>query len=142
MSDSKPSLRRTREDRLITFAQVNTKVHYLQAFWRWVTLLAEDDYQGAIEALYWSNGTSWTAEMFKNRVVTFFGGDDAWSVIVPNDRLVGVIDESADFRARGNDEFGWFMAQIPLTTRPADPKDDEIPLMGLATSFFVRPHGE
>jgi hypothetical protein len=30
------------------------------------------------------------------------------------------------------------MAQIPLTTRPSDPKDDEIPLMGLATSFFVR----
>jgi hypothetical protein len=30
------------------------------------------------------------------------------------------------------------MAQIPLTTRPADPKDDAIPLMGLASSFFVR----
>ena len=30
------------------------------------------------------------------------------------------------------------MAQVPLTTEPADPKNDEIPLMGLASSFFVR----
>jgi hypothetical protein len=34
------------------------------------------------------------------------------------------------------------MAQIPLTTEPADPKNDEIPLMGLATSFYVRRHHE
>jgi hypothetical protein len=33
------------------------------------------------------------------------------------------------------------MAQIPLTTQPANPKDDEIPLMGLASSFFVRELG-
>ena len=30
------------------------------------------------------------------------------------------------------------MAQIPLTTEPDDPKNDEIPLVGLASSFFVR----
>jgi hypothetical protein len=32
------------------------------------------------------------------------------------------------------------MAQIPLTTQRGDPKNDEIPLMGLAASFFVREH--
>ena len=30
--------------------------------------------------------------------------------------------------------------QAPLTTEPSDPKNDEIPLMGLAASFFVREH--
>jgi len=31
------------------------------------------------------------------------------------------------------------MGQIPLTTEPADPKKDDIPLMGLAASFYIRP---
>lgn len=31
---------------------------------------------------------------------------------------------------------------MPVTTEPADPKDDKIPLMGLASSFFVRQFGE
>jgi hypothetical protein len=30
------------------------------------------------------------------------------------------------------------MAQVPVTTEPADPRNDEIPLMGVAASFFVR----
>lgn len=30
------------------------------------------------------------------------------------------------------------MAQAPITTEPADPKNEEIPLMGGAASFFVR----
>jgi len=139
---SKSPLVRLREDRLILFPRVDTKENYLKAFWRWVSLIAEDDYQQALEALQWPNGTSWTADALKERVTTFFGGNDPWSVVIPNDRLVGVINDAADFKPRDNDEFGWFMAQIPLTTQPADPKNDEITLMGLACSFFVRPRGE
>lgn len=30
------------------------------------------------------------------------------------------------------------MAQVPVTTEPADPKNDGIPLMDVAASFFVR----
>ncbi len=58
--------------------------------------------------------------------------------MVPNQRLVGVINDAAEFEPRNREGLGWLMAQVPLTTEPDDPKDDEIPLMGLATSFFVR----
>ena len=40
---------------------------------------------------------------------------------------------------RNHEGWRWFMAQVPVTTAPADPKDDAIPLSaGLASSFFVR----
>jgi hypothetical protein len=139
---SKSGLPRVGEDRLILFSRNDTKENYLSAFWRWVAILADDDYQLGLEALWWPNGTTWTAEKFKDRIATFFGGGVAWTVVVPNERLVGVINGNADFEPRGNNEFGWLRAQIPLTNEPADPKRDEIPLMGLASSFFVRPRGE
>ena len=119
-------------ERLILLPLVDSKSNYLDGFWRWVELLANDDYHRALEGLHWPCGTSWTPESLKNRITTFFGGDAPWSVVVPNERLIGVIDDDAQY------ERGWFMAQIPLTTEPADPKNDAIPLMGLASSFFVR----
>ena len=125
-------------DRLIRLPTADTKLDYLVGFWRWVELLADDDYTGALEALYWPRGTTWTPKELKERVTTFFGGDSSWSVVVPNERLVGVINEAAEFQPRDRRGGGWFMAQIPLTTEPDAPKNDEIPLMGLAVSFFVR----
>jgi len=125
-------------DRLIRLPTADTKLDYLAGFWLWIELLAADDYIGALEALYWPRGTSWTPEELKERVTTFFGGDAPWSVVVPNERLVGVIDDASEFEPGDREGVGWFMAQIPLTTEPEDPKDDEIPLMGLAASFFVR----
>jgi hypothetical protein len=74
----------------------------------------------------------------KEHLTTFFGDDDPQSVAVPNDRLIGVIDDAAEFQPRNREGWGWFLAQVPLTTEPADPKNDVIPLMGLAASFFVR----
>jgi hypothetical protein len=123
--------------RLIRFAPIDTKLGYLAGFWRWVELLEAGDYMGALEALYWPRGTSWTPEELKVRVTTFFGGDAPWSVVVPNDRLVGVINDASVFEPGNGEGRGWFMTQIPLTTEPADPKNDGIPLMGLAVSFFV-----
>ncbi len=125
-------------DWLIRLPLVDTKANYLVGFWQWVELLAADDYQGAIEALHWPKGTSWTPEKLRERITTFFGGDAPWSVVVPNDRLVGVINDAAEFEPRNREVSGWFIAQVPVTTEPADPKHDEIPLMGLASSFFVR----
>ena len=125
-------------DCLIRLPLVDSKANCLDGFWRWVELLAKDDYRGALEAIYWPKGTSWTAETLKNRITTFFGGDAPWSVVVPNDRLIGVVNDAAEFQPRHSEGRGWFLAQIPLTTQPADPKNDEIPLMGLAASFFVR----
>ena len=129
-------------DRLIRLPLVDSKANYLDGFWRWVELLAADDYKGALEALLWPNGTSWTPEALKKRVTTFFGGDAPWSAVVPNDRLVGVINDAAEFQPRNREGWGWFMAQVPVTTEPADPKNDKIPLMGLASSFFVRERDE
>ena len=101
--------------------------------------MEQDDYDGAIKALYWDKPTGWTAEKLKERVTTFFCGPDPWHVVIPNDRLIGVINDGADCSfepVHGGRR--WFMAQIPLTTEPDDPKNDEIPLVGLASSFFVR----
>jgi hypothetical protein len=117
---------------LIRFPIEDSKLNYLAAFWQWIALLEADDYDSAVNALYWSKPTTWTGAALKDRITTFFGGDDPWFVVIPNDRLIAVINDSATFSP------GWFMAQIPLTTQPVDPKDDEIPLMGLASSFFVR----
>jgi hypothetical protein len=127
--------------RLIRLPVVDSKANYLSGFWQWVELLATDDYARALEALHWPKGTSWTPEKLKERITTFFGGDAPWSVVVPNGRLVGVINDAAEFQPRNRDGWGWFMAQVPVTTEPADPKNDEIPLMGLASSFFVRELG-
>jgi hypothetical protein len=125
-------------DRLIQLPMVDSKGNYLDGFWQWVELLATDDYQRALEALHWPKGATWTPDALKNRITTFFGGDVPWSVVVPNDRLIGVINDAAEFQPRGQAGWGWLMAQIPVTTEPADPKNDKIPLMGLASSFFVR----
>src|SRR5262249_10150645 len=119
---------------------VDSKANYLGGFWRWVEMLANDDYRGALEGLYWPRGTSWTPGALKSRITTFFGGDAPWSVVVPNERLIGVVNDAAEYQPQNQDGWGWFLAQIPLTTEPADPKNDAIPLMGLASSFFVRPH--
>jgi len=126
---------------LIRLPIKDSKLNCLNGFWQWVELLAKEDYRSALEALYWSEKNPWTAETLKKRVTTFFGGKDPWSVVIPNQRLTNVINDGFDFKPRGRKEWGWFMGQIPLTTEPADPKKDDIPLMGLAASFFVRPHG-
>ncbi len=124
---------------MIRFPKEDSKDNYLAAFWRWVALLEADDYDGGVDALYWDKPTAWTGANLKERITTFFGGDDPWFVVIPNDRLIGVINDACQFATKQSDDHrGWFMAQIPLTTKPDDPKDDEIPLMGLASSFFVR----
>jgi len=128
------------EERLIRLPIQDSKENYLEGFWQWVRLLAQDDYQGALESLYWSRDVSWTQNALKERVTTFFGGCHPWTVVIPNDRLVKVINDSAEFQARNAKEWGWLMAQIPVTTEPEDPMRDDIPLMGLATSFLMRQH--
>ena len=123
---------------LIRLPSIDSKAVYLNAFWRWVERLAIDDYQGAIDGLHWPKGTAWTPESLRDHLTTFFGGAEPWRVVVPNIRLVTQINDQATYAPRNKDGWGWFMAQIPLTTEPANPRDDGILLMGLATSFFVR----
>ena len=93
-------------DRLIRLPLVDTKANYLNGFWRWIELLAADDYAGALEALHWSKATTtWTPEVLKARITTMWGGDKPWSVVVPNERLVGVINDAAEFQPRNAE--GW-----------------------------------
>lgn len=101
-------------DRLIRLAVEDSKATYLAGFWRRVELLAANDYQRALEALYWPKGTSFTPEKLKERVTTFFGGDAPWSVVVPNDRLIGVINDAAKFQPRNREGWGWFRRKCHL----------------------------
>lgn len=132
------------DDRIIRIPRVDAKANYLAGFWSWVQVLADNDYQRAFDGLWWPPYTSWTADTLKERITTVFGfGSPApWFVVVPNDRLIGVVDDAAQWQPKTAEGHGWLLAQIPLTTEPADPKNDEISLMGLAASFFLRPFGE
>ncbi len=124
---------------LIRFQPIDTKEIYLGAFWRWVELMADDRYDLAAKAFL--SRSTWTADGLKERVTTFFGGDAPWHVVIPNDRLIGVINDNTTYSPM-DDERGWFMAQIPLTTETDDPKADDIPLVGVAVSFFVLDRGD
>ena len=57
-------------DRLIRLSTADTKLDYLAGFWRWVELLAADEYSGAIEALHRPRGTSMASEGLKKQVTT------------------------------------------------------------------------
>jgi len=123
---------------LIRLPIVDSRENYLEGFWQWVQRLSQGDYQGAFEGICWPQNSSWTAESLNERVTTFFGGPDPWTVIIPNERLIKVINEATLFRDRNETNPGWLLAQIPLTTDPQESKRDDIFLMGLAASFFFR----
>jgi hypothetical protein len=123
---------------LIRLPIEDSKSNYTEGFWQWVSMLADGDYERAVEAIVWPKGSSMTADALKKCVTSFFGGDKPWSVVIPNDRLVNVINERIECEFGIPEGGGWFMGQIPVTTALTDPKDDGILLAGLATSFFVR----
>ena len=87
-------------EHLIRLPIDDSKTNGLGGFWRWVQILADDDCQRALESLYWTGDTSWSPEKLKERVTTFFGGDDLWSVVIPNERLINVINEAAKIKPR------------------------------------------
>jgi hypothetical protein len=130
----------TNGERLIRLPIRDSKENYLEGFWQWVRYLEQNDYQGALEALFWPKNLSWTPDALRKRVTTFYGGRDPWAVVIPNERLIKVVNDDAEFQARNKEGSGWLLAQIPLTTQLKDPKRDDIPLMGLAASFFFREH--
>ena len=125
---------------LIRLPCEKTTENFLRGFWLWVERLALGDYQGAIDALYWKEKVLWTPDSLRHRITTFFGDTHPLTPIIPNERLIEVVNEGAETDWSGND--GWGLAQIPLTNTPENPKGDEIMLMGLAASFFVRRHDE
>jgi len=88
----------------------------------------------------------------KDQISSFFGGKNIFTPVIPNERLIGVVNDAAEFQPRttkwgwGRFSFkkqkdhGWLLAQIPVTQKPEDAKSDKVPLTGLAVSFFIRAH--
>jgi len=86
----------------------HTASAYLDAFWQWVTLMADGDYDAAIDALYW-DGDKPEPSAIRHSIEHFFGGPDPWSVVVPNERLVDEINRSAEIQLPTEDQPGSFI---------------------------------
>ena len=134
---SRPNLK-INSSNLIRLPLEDSKENYLKGFWDWVSLMADDDYSRAVEALYWRRKPIFTPKKLKERITSFWGGGKPWSVVIPNARLVKVVEDQADFDPSSGSQPGWLMAQIPVTTEPDRIKEDDISLQGVAVSFIVR----
>jgi len=134
---------------LILLPAIESKENFLAGFWRWVECLSSRDYRRAFESIYWPGETSWwrrksswTPAALEKAITRYVAGPEPGFAIVPNERLVGVVNTAAEYRGATRDDKGWLMAQIPVTNSKLDPKDDAIPLLGMGVSFFVLPHRE
>lgn len=140
-------------DALIRLPRVDTRESYLLGFWRFVELLAEGRYDAAVAGLLWPAGRPVDPNGFRQAIEGFFGGEEPWSVIIPNERLVAVINDAAEIelpaahaaRACCDDPTmhghgpGWMLCQIPVTNEPHRAKEDDVVLMGIAASFKLVP---
>lgn len=114
---------------------------FLFAFWQWVGIFAAGDDQRTMDALFWESSprSSELLSLFRK----FWGGAEPWHVIVPNQRLVGVVNDAAETEFPAEPSWhagavGWGLAQVPVTTTPHLALHDDVVLMGVAVSFFVR----
>ena len=113
---------------------------FREGFWRWISLLAEGDFQAAVEALRWGEGTEMSPGQLEERIATFFNDSDVMVPIVPNERLVAMIDEKMEIE--WDEEDGWGRALLPVSNEPDRAKEDDVALMGIAITFFVVKQGE
>ena len=111
---------------------------YIEAYWTWIRLLASDDFDAAISALVWDDEEAMTSEQLKTLISTIYAATE-WAVIVPNDRLVGVINSSfeTNLEARHEGDNGWFLAHIPVSGEPERALEDDVELFGVGVSFSV-----
>jgi len=124
---------------LILLPQENTEQNFLDGFWKWIEILASGDYVKATEALYWER-EPWKPDKLKHQITTFFSKTEPFIPVIPNQRLINVVNENSEIVWNQDGDGGWAMAQIPVTNEPENSKEDDVPLMGLAASFFVRKH--
>lgn len=127
---------------LILISGPPTREAFLAAFWQWVAILAEHEPARASAALWWARPPR-DPEALARQILTFWKSDRPWHVIVPNDRLIAVVNDAADVSIPsdprwGDGRVGWGMAQVPVTDHPDRAKDDDVPLMGVAVSFFLK----
>lgn len=122
---------------LIRLPCKNSNQTFLDGFWQWVEILASGDYKKAVESLYWER-EPWSPNDLEHRITTYFSTEDkkTFVPVIPNDRLIKAVNDTAEIE--WNEGGGWGLAQIPVTNKPENSKDDDVLLMGLAVSFFVQ----
>lgn len=120
---------------LIRLPCENSNQNFLNGFWQWVEILTLGNYKLAVESLYWER-KPWGPEDLERQITTFFSKTVPLFPVIPNQRLIKLVNDNAE--VQWDQEGGWVLAQIPMTNEPAKSKDDDVPLMGLAASFFVR----
>ena len=113
---------------------------FREGFWQWADLLAAGDFQAAHESVRWAEDSDMTAEKLEERIATFFNDKDNMVPIVPNERLVGLINGKMEIE--WDEEDGWGRALVPVSNEPKRAKEDDVSLMGIAVSFFVVAEGE
>jgi hypothetical protein len=82
---------------LILFPLEDTKGNYLSGFWQWVEHIANRNYALALESLYWTETPTWTPAKLEKRIARFFPGDTPWVPVIPNRRLIEVINDAAEY---------------------------------------------
>jgi hypothetical protein len=137
-------------DALIRLPRIDARENYLAGFWRLVELLATNRYDAAVAGLVWPGGRPIDPDGFRQAIEGFHGGDAPWSVIIPNERLIGAINDDAEVElphadgaccsdSRVHVHEGWMCCQIPVTNEPDRAKADDVVLMGVAASFRLVP---
>jgi len=119
---------------------------FREGFWKWVDLLARGDFAAAVSAIRWGEGASMSPEQLEQRIAAFFNESDHMVPIIPNQRLIDLIDEKMEVEwcvdeLSGEQEDGWAMALLPVTHEPHRAKEDDVSLMGIALSFFLVKEG-
>ena len=108
---------------------------FREGFWMWVALLVSGDFSAAVASIRWGENSAMTPEELEERIASFFNDSDVMVPIMPNERLVSMIDEKMEIE--WDEEDGWATALIPVSQEPQKAKEDDVSLMGIAVSFFI-----
>lgn len=115
---------------------------FRDGFWKWVGLLARGDFGAAVDAIRWGEGRAMSPGQLEQRIAAFFNDADHMVPIVPNQRLLDLIDGKMEIEwcvdeISGEEEDGWAMALLPVSHEPQRAEEDDVSLMGIAISFFL-----
>ncbi|MDE0596226.1 MAG: hypothetical protein ABGZ49_15950 [Akkermansiaceae bacterium] len=120
---------------LLKLKPAREDVSFREGFWMWVALLVRGDFSAAVASIRWGEKSAMTPEELEERITTFFNDSDVMVPIIPNERLVSMIDEKMEIE--WDEEDGWATALIPVSQEPQKAKEDDVSLMGIAVSFFI-----
>ena len=108
---------------------------FREGFWKWIALMVSGDFSAAVTSIRWGEKAAMTAKELEERIATFFNESDVMVTIIPNERLVSMIDEKMEIE--WDEEDGWASVLIPVSQEPQKAKEDDVSLMGISVSFFI-----